>query len=203
MIYQRGFLARPLDAVLGHASRLAALRVLVAHPQGVSGRQVALHAGINHQSAATALAALEKAGLLRRRDYGRSILWTLDRRRYLIDETLLALFEGEVRHAQEIVGAIKGHLDRKADAVIIVGPAAKGRLALGAPLQLVVLREVGRRRELPMAVRDLARELDERFALPLKVEMLTKAQAPLRLEILDGWQLLPTEGRPTVFSAAR
>jgi predicted nucleotidyltransferase len=203
LIYQRGHLARPLDVVLGHGSRLAALRALFAAPEGLSGRQVALRAGINHEAAAQALRALEKAGLAQRREAPRSIQWRLDRRRFLVDEILLSLFEGEARHAEEIVAAIKSHLDRKADAVVIVGSAAKGRLALGAPLELVVLCEPSRRRALTEAVRALARELDERFALPLKVETMSKRDAPLKLELLDGWQLLPTEGRPSVFTASR
>ncbi|MFI5346736.1 MAG: hypothetical protein ACHQ51_10215 [Elusimicrobiota bacterium] len=203
MIYQRGHLARPLDVVLGHGSRLAALRAVFSAPEGLTGRQVALRAGINHQAAALALHALEKAGIVQRREMPRSIVWRLDRRRYLVDEMLLALFEGEVRHVNDVVASIKGHLDRKADAVIIVGSAAKGRLAAGEPLELIVLCESARRRALSEAVRVLARELDERFAIPLKVETLSRKEAPPRIEIMDGWQLLPTEGRPSVFTASR
>lgn len=203
MIYLRGHLARPLDAVLGHASRLAALRALHAAPEGLSGRQVAQRAGINHQAAALALRALEDAGLTQRREAPRSIQWRLDRRRFLIDEMLLSLFEGEARHAAEIAAEIKGHLDRKADAVVIVGDAAKGRLTVGAALELVVLCEPSRRRALTEAVRTLARALDERFALSLKVETLSRREASARIDLLDGWQLLPTEGRPSVFTASR
>lgn len=203
MIYLRGHLARPLDAVLGHASRLAALRALYAAPDGLSGRQVASRAGINHQAAALALHALERAGLAHRREAPRSIQWRLDRRRFLVDEMLLGLFAGEVRHAQEIVTAIKGHLGRKADAVVIVGSAAKGRLAAGALLEVVTVCEPSRRRALTEAVRDLARDLDERFALALKVETLSRREASTRIDLLDGWQLLPTEGRPSVFTASR
>lgn len=203
MIYQRGFLARPLDAVLGHASRLAALRVLVAHPEGFSGRRIAEHAGINHQAAHNALEALEKAGLVSRRQSGRSSLWTLRTERYLVDEMLRRLFEEEQRHAQEIVTEIKTRLDRKADAVIIVGAASKGRLALGQALELICLCETGKRNTLLMAVRGLQKELEDRFALSLKCEMLSKREAQLRVEIIDGWQLLPTEGRPWIFSAER
>jgi len=203
VIYLRGHLARPLDAVLGHASRLAALRALYAAPDGLSGRQVALRAGINHQAAALALQALEKAGLAQRREGSRSIQWRLDRRRFIVDEMLLSLFEGEARHVEEIVTSIKGHLDRKSDAVVIVGSAAKGRLAVGAPLELVAVCEPSRRRVLTEAVRTLTRALDERFALVLTVETLSRREASSRVDLLDGWQLLPTEGRPSVFTASR
>ena len=203
MIYLKGHLARPLDAVLGNRSRLSAVRALFGAPEGLSGRQVALRAGINHQAAAQALKALEAAGIVIKREHSRSTQWRLDRRRFLIDEMLLALFEGEARHADEIVGAIKSRLDRGTDAVVIVGDAAQGRLSVGAPLELVVLCEVGRRRALNEALRILAQDLDKRFGLVLKVSVLAKREALSRLDLLDGWQLLPTEGRSSVFTAAR
>ena len=203
MIYLKGHLARPLDAVLGSGSRLSAARALFASPEGLSGRQVALRAGINHQAAAQALKALEAAGIVVKREHSRSTQWKLDRRRFLIDEMLLSLFEGEARHADEIVGAIKSRLDRAADAVVIVGAAAQGRLSVGKPLELVVLREVGRRRALNETLRALIHDLDERFGLAIELSILTKREALSRLDILDGWQLLPTEGRPSVFKAAR
>lgn len=203
MIYQRGHLARPLDAIFGSASRLASLRALFGARESLSGRQVARRAGINHQAAALALKDLEKAGVVQRREAPRAILWRLDRRRFLIEEALLPLFEAEVRHADEISGAIKAGLDRKADSVILVGDAAKGALKPGAPLELRVLCEPGRRRALSEALRTLARELEERFALALAASVLTKKEARSRLELLDGWQLLPTEGRPTPFTGPR
>lgn len=200
MIYQRGYLARPLDVVLGNASRLAVARVLAGAPDGLSGRQIAARAGINHQAAALALRALASAGLVAQRDYGRSILWRLDRRRTLVEEVLLPLAEAETRHVNEIVSEIKGCLDRHADAVVIVGEAAKGRLSVGKPLALVVLCEHGKRRALMEPLRTLQKGLDERYALALNVSLLTKREAASRLEIIDGWQLLPTEGRPSLFA---
>ncbi len=203
MIYQKGHLARPLDAAMAHGSRVATLRVLHSSPDGLSGRQVARQGGINHQSAALALRALEKLGLVEKRVYDRAILWRLDKRKYLFREMLRALFEGEARFATELVTRIRSALRDRADHVVIVGAAAKGRLAPGAPLELLVLCETGRRRGLHEALNLLERELDEDFGVPLKASVLGKREAPVRMEILDGWQLLPKEGQPTLFSAGR
>ena len=203
MIYLNGHLARPLDAVLGSASRLSAARALFAAPEGLSGRQVAVRAGINHQAAAQALKALEAAGVAVKRVSPRSTQWKLDRRRFLVDEVLLSLFEGETRHVSEVVGAIKGRLERTAGAVVIVGSAARGRLAVDSPLELLVLCELGRRRALNEALRLLAQDLDSGFGLALAASVLTRKEALPRLELLDGWQLLPTEGRPTISTGAR
>ncbi|MFI5348254.1 MAG: hypothetical protein ACHQ2Z_01815 [Elusimicrobiota bacterium] len=202
MIYLKGHLARPLDAVFGNASRLRAARALFAAPEGLSGRQVAQRAGINHQAAALALRALEAAGVAYKRENSRSTQWKLDRRRFLVDQMLLSLFEGEARYADEISGAIKSHLDRKSDAVIIVGAAAQGRLEAGASLELAVICETGRRRALNEGLRTLIQELDETCGLKLTVTVLTKREASVNLDIWDGWQLLPTEGRPSPHATA-
>ena len=57
MIYLKGHLSRPLDAVLSAPSRLAVLRALFRAKSPLSGRALALLAGINHPGAAVALAA--------------------------------------------------------------------------------------------------------------------------------------------------
>ncbi|MDE2490116.1 MAG: hypothetical protein KGM24_04665, partial [Elusimicrobia bacterium] len=100
MIYQRGHLARPLDAALGTASRLSVLRALLdAGEEGRGGRETARRAGINHQSAALALKALAGLGVVERRAWGSKVRWRLDRRRWLVAEVLAPLLEREASHA--------------------------------------------------------------------------------------------------------
>src|SRR3569832_100762 len=116
MIYLHGHLARPLDAALSNASKVAVLRVLHADDdRDFSGRQIAQIAGINHQAAAQALAGLEKLGIVWRQDAGRKYVWRLDRRHH-VGEALSALFKAEKRHAEEIAAAIKSRLKGKAAA---------------------------------------------------------------------------------------
>lgn len=200
MIYQRGHLARPLDAILGHASRLAALRALNAAPEGLSGREVARRAGINHQAAALALKALEKAGVARSLRRVRSIQWVLDVRQEIVAKGIRPLLAQEARNPGDLVGAVRLRLKRHADAVIIVGKAAQGRLEVGEPLELAVACEPGRRRGLHEALRELTAELDARFATTLKATVVRKNEAKVRLDILDGWQIHPGEGRPSPFT---
>lgn len=199
MIYLNGHLARPLDAALSNASKVAVLRVLHADDdRDFGGRQIARVAGINHQAAAQALAALEKLGIVWRQDGGRKDVWRLDRRHH-VAEALLALFKAEKRHAEEISAAIKSRLKGKAEAVVIVGDAAKGKLEAGKPLELVAVCATGKRRPLIEAARILERDLGERFGLALKLSTLTKREAESSLDVaLDGWQLLPSEGRPSI-----
>ncbi len=197
MIYQKGHLSRPLDAVLSAPSRLAVLRALFRARAPLSGRALARLAGINHQGAATALAGLERLGLVARRPAGRSDQWRLDRRRWIMAELLLPLFEREAALADAVAGAVKMTLRGKAAAVLIGGPAAKGRLEPGQPLELVAVELPGGRRALGDAARELAALFKERWSLELTVRVLARREGPRAVALEDLWELLPVEGPPS------
>lgn len=202
MIYLKGHLARPLDAALSNGSRVAVLRVLHGDDGDWGGREIARLAGINHQAAAEALAALEKLGVVRRQDWGPKSVWCLERR-HCVGEALLGLFKAEKRHAQEIAAAIKAGLKGKADSVVIVGDAANGKLAAGAALELVAVCEAGKRRPLMEAARILEQHLKERFGLVLNLAVQSRREAAASFDVSDGWQLLPAEGRPSISTLGR
>lgn len=197
MIYQKGHLARPLDAVLSAPSRLAVLRALARARTPLSGRALARLAGINHQGAATALSALERLGLVERRPAGRSGHWRLDRRNWLVSELLAPLFEREAEHAEAVAGAIKKALRGKAAAALLGGAAAKGRLEPGRPVELVVVEGAAGRRPLSEAVRGLGALLKELWSLDLEVRVLARRDAARAAALEDLWELLPEEGPPS------
>lgn len=200
MIYQKGHLARPLDAVLSAPSRLAVLRALFRARSPLSGRALARLAGINHQGAANALAGLEALGLVARRPAGRSDQWRLDRSRWLMAELLLPLFEREAALADAVAGAVKKALRGKAAAVLIGGPAAKGRLEPGQAFELVLVELPAGRRALADAVRELTALFTERWALTLTVRVLSRREGPRAAVLEDLWELLPVEGPPSYFA---
>lgn len=201
MIYQKGHLARPLDAVLSAPSRVAVLRAMVRAKSPLSGRALARLAGINHQGAAVALAALAKLGLVERRPAGRSDQWRLDRRRWLMTELLLPLFEREAEHADAVADSVKKGLRGKAAAVLLGGVAAKGRLEPGRPLELIVVEGAMGRRPLSEALRGLEALLMERWTLKLEVRVLTRRESLRAVAVEDLWELLPVEGPPSYFAA--
>ena len=203
MIYLKGHLARPLDAVFSAPSRLAVLRALTRAKSPLSGRALARLAGINHQGAASALAALARLGLVERRPSGRSDQWRLDRRRWLMSELLLPLFEREADHAEGVASAIKKSLRGKAAAVLLGGAAAKGRLEPGLPLELIVVENPASRRALSEALRGLATLLKEQWSLGLEVRVLSRREGARAAAVEDLWELLPIEGPPTFQNTAQ
>ena len=201
MIYLKGHLARPLDAVLSAPSRLAVLRALFRAKSPLSGRALARIAGINHQGASVALAGLAKLGLVERRPAGRSDQWRLDRRRWLMSELLLPLLEREGEHADAVSDAVRKALRGKAAAVLIGGAAAKGRLEPERPLELIVVEGATGRRLLSEAVLGLSALLKERWALALDVRVVSRKEGLRAVALEDLWELLPVEGPPSYFAA--
>lgn len=201
MIYQKGHLSRPLDAVFSAPSRLAVLRALFRAKAPLSGRALARLAGVNHQSAAVALSGLAGLGLAERRPSGRSDHWRLARGGWLATELLLPLLGRESDHAGAVVDAIRKSLRGKAEAAFVAGAAAKGRLEPGGPLEIVVVEGALGRRPLAGALRDLGARLEERWSLPLDARVLSRRDAARAAAAEDLWELLPVEGPPSYFAA--
>lgn len=191
MIYQRGHLARPLDAILSAASRLAVLRQLQNAEEGLSGRLVARRAGINHQSAALALADLAKHGIVERRQWGSQALWRLDRRRWLVTELIEPFLNKEAEHADELAALIKKRLKGLGKGALLHGDGARGKLRPGQALKLAV---VGGGAPAANAIRALAAELRERHALELEGRVVDETEAFRLGAFEDAWRLLPDEG---------
>lgn len=201
MIYLKGHLARPLDAAFSAPSRLAVLRELARAKAPASGRALARAAGINHQGAAAALAALERLSLVERRPAGRSDQWRLRRGHWLVSELLAPLFEREAAHAASLAAEIKSRLRARAAAVLVAGDAAKGRFSAGGSVELVAVAGPSGRRALAEAVRTLAASSRERWGTPLRVRVLSAREAARAAAVEDLWQLLPAEGPPSYFAA--
>src|SRR5688572_16481252 len=95
MIYLKGHLARPLDALFSSPSRLAPLRALHLAPEGLTGRWVARRAGISPQAALNALDALAGLHLVTKQESGRSLIWFVARKHWLNAKLLGPLFASE------------------------------------------------------------------------------------------------------------
>lgn len=182
-----------MDAVFSAASRLAVLRQLRGAPEGRGGREIARLAGMNHQSAALALADLAKNGVVERRSRGaRQVRWRLDRRRWLVTEIIEPMLEKEAAHAETVAAAVKRRFRGVGRGVLVLGEAAKGKLAPGGTLKLAV---VGGGRAGADAVRAVVTEFRERYGVAVEGRVVTVAEASRLAAFEDVWRLLPDEGR--------
>lgn len=202
MLYHKGHLARPLDAVLSNSTRLAVLRVLALSRGPLSGRAIARMGGVNHQAAWSALQALREFKLVRARAGGAATSWELTSV-WLVDNALRPLFAAERRCVDELSSALREVAEAGAESVLVCGPAALGRLEPGRPVDVAVIAPSGRRGRVSEALADVAADFQSRFALELSAAVLSREQAVADLSLLDAWQLYPEEGRPAFFTPSR
>lgn len=194
MIYQRGFLARPLDALFANGSQLAVLRALYKHENPVSGRALARSAGVSHQAAAKSLRVLEKLRLARRSDSGRNTRWRLEGRSFLVRELLEQIMEVEESYAPTVVQVVQGGLRQHAAGAILYGKTAKGRLQPGAPFQFAAVYGKKGRAPLAAAVRQVEATLREAWGLNAEGRVVSDEEAQ-RLSLFEtAWRVLPDEG---------
>jgi len=152
-----GAFRRPLDQVFAVPSHLAVLRALLDAAEGMSGRQAARLAGINHQTCAVTLGRLEELGLVRRQGSGQTQLFQLNRAHLLVRHLLIPLLKQErevfpkiIRRVGELV---VGHCRR----ALVFGSVARGEELRASDLDLLLIagdpREVATARRAAAEVR--------------------------------------------------
>ena len=136
---------RPLDLVFAAPSHVAILRALLDAAEGMSGRQVARLAGINHQTCALALGRLEQLGVVRRQGSGQSQFFQLNREHRLVRDLLLPLMKGErevfPRIGRRLAELVAGRCRR----ALVFGSVARGEEGGDSDLDLLLVAEGPRR----------------------------------------------------------
>lgn len=122
---QNGILRTPLNRIFYAPSHIAILRALIDSLEGMSGREVARQAGINHQSCTQAISRLEEIGILQRLGTGKTQLIRLNRENFLVKELLLPLLKKERMFLSRIKAEVKSQFSNNAISVIIFGSAAR------------------------------------------------------------------------------
>jgi hypothetical protein len=191
MIYKRGFLACPLDALFSNGTRVAVLRVLHDKHEPIAGRAVARMAQVNHQAAANALKSLQRLKVVRGTADGR---WILERRNILGLDLVQKTFKTEAVYVASLVDTVRNRLAGTADGAFFFGAAALGKLAPGGTLHLAAV--VGRKGRAPLAeaVRGLSTDIRQVWGLELDARVLSAEDARLLSVREEAWRLLPDEG---------
>lgn len=132
-------LQRPLDRVFSAPSHLAILRSLADNAEGMSGREVARQAGINHQACAKGLARLERIGIVIRQGGRRLFLFRLNRDHILVRETLLPLLKKERQFSMALRDRLGKIFGPPALSVTIFGSVSRGEETETSDLDLCIV----------------------------------------------------------------
>ena len=128
-----------MDQVFVAASHVAVCRALQDTAEGMSGRQVARQAGINHQTCAMALRRLEDLGIVRRQGSGQTQLFQLNRENLLVRDLLLPLLQKERKIFPRVLRRVGALLAGRCRRALIFGSAARGEERPDSDLDLLLI----------------------------------------------------------------
>lgn len=134
-------LRHPLDQVFAAPSHLAILRALLDSAEGMSGRQVARQAQINHQTCAVALGRLEELGVVRRQGSGQSQLFQLNRDHRLVRDLLVPLLRQERDVFPRILRRVAELVAGRCRRALVFGSVARGEERRDSDLDLLLVTE--------------------------------------------------------------
>src|SRR3990172_5500890 len=134
-------LRRPLDQVFAAPSHLAVCRALLDTAEGMSGRQVAREARINHQTCAVALGRLEELGVVRRQGSGQSQLFRLNRENALVGALLIPLLKKEREVFPRIIRRIGEMVADRCLRALVFGSVARGEESRDSDLDLLFIAD--------------------------------------------------------------
>jgi len=132
---------RPLDQILAAPSHLAVCRALLDTAEGMSGRQVAREAGINHQTCAVTLGRLEELGVVRRLGSGQSQLFRLNRENLLVRDLLIPLLGKEREVFPRILRRVGERVAGRCLRALVFGSVARGEEQTGSDLDLLLIAD--------------------------------------------------------------
>jgi predicted nucleotidyltransferase/predicted transcriptional regulator len=168
---------RPLDHIFSARSQVAVLRVLLDSAHGLTGREIARQAGMNHQACIEALTRLETLGLLRRQRGGRAHLFTLNRDHELIAKGIVPLLRLERDFRERLKRVLRRHLQGVALSGAIFGSVARREEAPESDLDVcLVVASSQAKEEAHARVEKLAPVIWQRFGARLAPIILTREE---------------------------
>ena len=118
-----------LNQIFNSWTHVAVLRVLNAKETGISGREVARLAKVNHRTAMLVLASLEKLELVHRLIGGRDHIFTLNRTHYFAERVISVLFAEESNFTDGIYNQIRKRLEDSSSSLIVYDDPEKNDAA--------------------------------------------------------------------------
>jgi predicted nucleotidyltransferase len=175
---------RVLDVVFSTWSHIAVLRVLQDSAVGMTGREIARLAGMNHRSCLKALTTLEGVGLINRQMGGRDHLFSLNREHLLVAEGILPLLKLERRFLDQVSHDLKKKMGRTVQSMIVFGSVARKSETTHSDLDVCFVVHNGRERETVLeGINDLSQTIRRRFGTSLSPFVITVSEFRRRAKL--------------------
>lgn len=172
---------RVLDRVFSTWSHIAVLRVLQDSALGMTGREIARLAGMNHRSCLKALTSLEEIAVVDRIVGGRDHRFSLNREHILVAEGILPFLRLERNLLQEVSGFLKKKMGRGVQSIILFGSVARKTESTQSDFDVcLVIDRASGRDAVSDRVHRLAHEFRRRFGANLSPFIIPAAEFRLR-----------------------
>jgi predicted nucleotidyltransferase len=170
-----------LDTAFSTWSHVAAMRALQDHAVGLTGREVARLAGMNHRTCLKALATLEGLGVIICRRGGRDHLFSLNRSHLLTTNAILPVLRFEREFPRLASSFLSKQFGPSVESVILFGSVARKDETAGSDFDLCIVvkgnRQKGEAQEVCHAV---AQKFQQEFGATLAPFVITRKEFAAR-----------------------
>jgi predicted nucleotidyltransferase len=175
---------RVLDVVFSTWSHIAVLRVLQDSAVGMTGREIARLAGMNHRSCLKALTTLEGIAVVNRQMGGRDHLFSLNREHLLVAEGILPLLKLERHFLDELSHHLKKKMGRTAQSMILFGSVARKLETTYSDLDVCFVVRNGQEKETVLeGVNGVSQTIRQRFGASLSPFVITASEFRRRAKL--------------------
>jgi predicted nucleotidyltransferase len=175
---------RVLDVVFSTWSHIAVLRVLQDSAVGMTGREIARLAGMNHRSCLRALTTLEEIAVVNRQMGGRDHLFSLNREHLLVAEGVLPLLRLERSFLDRVSDHLKKKMGRAAQSMILFGSVARKAETTHSDLDVCFVLRNGQERETVLeGIDGMSQTIRRRFGASLSPFIITASDFRRRAKL--------------------
>jgi predicted nucleotidyltransferase len=132
-----------LEAVFGSPAKIRILRVLLAAPQPLSGRQVGELARLSHRGAIQALDSLVELGAVQQRRVGKAYQYVLVRNNEAVERIIIPCIQAEASLIEDLKQDIKAHFGRNTVNLTLYGSLARGTEKRGSDIDVLAVVRAG------------------------------------------------------------
>ena len=115
----------PLDKVLPSKSKIRILRYLVNYGREIPVREFSREIGMAPPNMLKTLKGLEEENIVIKRQFGRSVVYSLSKGHFLVDKIIIPLFKNEAMAKNELAKKIKKYIKFSFESIILFGSIAR------------------------------------------------------------------------------
>lgn len=134
---------RVLEDIFGSPGKVRILRVLIASPQPLSGRQVGELTGLTHRGAIQALRSLVELGAVKQRRVGKAYQYSLLKSNIFVEKIIMPCIKAEKGLLDDLKNEIVAHFGNSTVSLILYGSLARGDEKKGSDIDVIAVVKNG------------------------------------------------------------